>query len=71
MQRLSPLLGFFLGGGGEKVAPGPSLHVGLWEWLGGPRSQRARRKHTSPAWSDGVLVQILGSVFVNFPLFVF
>lgn len=70
MQRLFPLLGFFFGGG-ENVAPVPSLHVGLQEKLRALHSRPARRKHTSPARSDGVLLQILGSVFVNFPLFVF
>ena len=49
----------------------PSLHVGLEKQHGGLVAYKHVGLHTSLVWSDGVLLQILSPVFVNFPLFVF
>lgn len=72
--RLLPLPGFsififILCKSGKR----PQHHAGVWACTREerPGGQLPRRTHMSLARRDGVPLQILGSVFVNFPLFVF
>lgn len=48
-----------------------SLHVGLQKQLGGGIASKGVHLHLSLTWSNYERFQILGPVFVNFPLFVF